>query len=210
MDDLYKKTIKTWRALAEVYHQKFKDLTLYDESYETFASLLNSNSSLLEIGCGPGTVTTWLKKRLPNASILATDVAPEMIEEAKKHIEGVAFEVLDAREVYTIERKFDAIFAGFVIPYLTKKDLGEFIASVAERMNDNGVLYLSCIEKDYSESRSQTGSTGQTMTVHYYLEGDILNLFEKNQLEHHTSIRVNYPLPSGENDTHLILIARKN
>ncbi|MFK7783991.1 MAG: trans-aconitate 2-methyltransferase [Crocinitomicaceae bacterium] len=211
MSELYDNTIKTWRNLAEVYHEQFKDLTLYNESYKAFVSLLNSeNPSILEIGCGPGTVTTWFKKRLPKASILATDVAPEMIVEAEKHVTGVTFKVLDAREVHTLQRTFDAVLAGFIIPYLTKEDLEKCIASISERMNDNGLLYLSCIEKDYSESHAQTGSTGHTMTVHYYLEEDIQQLFENHQLQHHSTIRVNYPLPSGESDTHLILIARKN
>jgi len=209
MDELYQNTINTWKQLAHVYHEKFKDVTLYDESYETFAALLDPQCSFLEIGCGPGNVTRWFKQRLPQASILATDVASEMIEEAQKHISGVDFEVLDARELNSIAQKFDAILASFIVPYLTKNDLETFISDVADRLNPNGLFYLSCIEKDYSKSFTQDGSTGHKMTVHYYLEDDVLKLFEKHQFEHLKTIRVDYPLPTGESDTHLILFAHK-
>ncbi|MDG1332949.1 MAG: class I SAM-dependent methyltransferase [Crocinitomicaceae bacterium] len=211
MADQYKNTIETWRKLATAYHEKFKDLTIYNETYEAFVSYLNSESpSLLEIGCGPGTVTKWLKNRLPKASILATDVAPEMIEEAKKHIEGVEFEVADARTIHEFNQKFDAIFAGFIVPYLTKVDLGEFISSASTLLNTKGVFYVSCIEKNYSESFTQTGSTGHKMTVHFYLEKDLLSFFDQHQLEHLQIIRVNYPLPTGDSDTHLIILGQKN
>lgn len=210
MADPYKNTIETWRKLASLYHDKFKDLRIYDESYKAFVSYINSkNPSILEIGCGPGTVTRWLKDHLPNATILATDVAPEMIEEAKKHVNGVQFKEVDAREIDQFKQKFDAIFAGFIVPYLTKDDLGEFISSASTLLNTKGVFYVSCIEKDYSESFTQTGSTGHKMTVQYYLEKDLLNFFDQHQIQHLQTFRVNYPLPNGENDTHLILIGRK-
>ncbi|NVK64273.1 MAG: class I SAM-dependent methyltransferase [Flavobacteriales bacterium] len=209
MDDRYQNTIETWKHLSSIYHEKFKDIRLYDDSYEAFASKLQPTSSLLEIGCGPGTATRWLKNRLPEASILATDVASEMIEEAQKHVSDVHFQVLDAREIHTLNQQFDAIFSGFCIPYLTKNDLNQFIESASKLLNAKGIIYLSCIEKAYDQSYTQTGSTGHKMSVFYYLEQDILQLFKQHGLQHLETIRIDYPLPTGESDTHLVLLASK-
>jgi cyclopropane fatty-acyl-phospholipid synthase-like methyltransferase len=133
-----------------------------------------------------------------------------MIEEAKKHVHGVDFEVLDAREIGEIQGRFDAVLAGFIIPYLTMEDLETFISSTADRLNENGICYLSCIEKNYSESSTAVSSSGLEMTVHFYLEKDILSLFKKYHLHILDTIRVDYPMSSGESDTHLILIAKKS
>jgi cyclopropane fatty-acyl-phospholipid synthase-like methyltransferase len=211
MADHYQNTIATWNKLARAYHEKFKDIRIYDDSYELFCShLAKENPRILEIGCGPATATSWLKSRLPESKIRATDVSSEMIEEAKKHVKDVQFEVLDAREINIIEGKFDGIFSGFCIPYLTKEDLAPFIQSSSNLLLENGIIYLSCIEDAYENSTTQTGSTSHSMAVHYYEESDLIALFEASQLEKIETIRVNYPLLTGENQVHLIVIGRKN
>lgn len=209
MDDHYQKTINSWKQLAQPYHEKFKDIRLYDASYEAFTSKLKPSTSLLEIGCGPGTATAWLKNRLPDAKILATDVASEMIEEAQKHVPGIDFQVLDAREIHSLHQHFDGIFSGFCTPYLAKDDLHTFIQSVSELLNENGIFYLSCIENDHSKSTTAVSSSGLEMSVFYYLEQDLRALFDQNGLKTLETIRIDYPLPSGESDTHLVLIASK-
>lgn len=176
MDNTYQNTIQTWRKLAEVYHKKFKDIRIYDASYAAFASCISSyKPSILEIGCGPGTATSWLRNRLPNAQILATDVAKEMIELAQSHIPGVHFDTLGARNVSSLTETFDAIFSGFCIPYLEKEDLTNFVRAIASKLNKQGIVYMSCIEGDYSNSQLQTGSTGDSMKIHFYQESDLLS-----------------------------------
>lgn len=210
MSDPYESTIATWKKLATVYHEKFKDIRIYDQSYEAFCNHFTiENPRILEVGCGPATVTTWLKSRLPKSKILATDVSLEMIEEAKKHLTSVDFEVLDAREINQVDGLFDGVFSGFCIPYLTKVDLDKFIESASRLLNNNGIFYLSCIEDNYSNSTIQTGSTGDSMPVHYYLEADLLELFELNGISHISTSRINYPLPTDANQIHLIVLGRK-
>lgn len=210
MTDHYKNTIQTWKKVAKMYAEKFMDFDIYDESYEAFCSEIGtSDPSILEIGCGPGNVTRWLRKRLPNSTVLATDVATEMIEVAKTYVENVQFEVLDARDIDSLKGKFDAILCGFCVPYLDKADLKLFIKNSATLLNEQGIIYLSFIEGDYSNSQLQTGSTGDSMKVHYYQESDVQNIFEVNSIYPIQSIRVPYPLSDGSEQIHLILLGRK-
>lgn len=210
MSDHYESTIRTWSKLAEVYHEKFKDVRLYDRSYEAFATHIRSERpSILEIGCGPGTVTRWLKDRLPNSQILATDVAPEMIHEAKKHLDGVKFSILDARNIDSLSQKFDAILVGFCIPYLMKTDLEKFVKNASSLLEAHGVLYLSFIEGNYENSQLQTGSTGDSMKVHYYQESDLLQQFHENGLTPIETINISYPLSNESIQTHIALISQK-
>lgn len=210
MTDHYKNTIRTWKKVANIYEEKFMDIDLYNESYTAFCSEISkSDASILEIGCGPGNVTRWLRKHLPESTILATDVASEMIEVAKKNVDNVQFEILDARDIDSLKEKFDAVLCGFCVPYLDKSDLKLLIQNSASLLNYGGVIYLSFIEGDYSDSELQTGSTGDSMKVHYYKESEVHGFFETNSIDPIQSIRVPYPLPDGSEQIHLILLGRK-
>lgn len=213
MDDHYKNTIKTWKKLAERYEEKFMDFDLYNDTYTLFCSELSkSNGSILEVGSGPGNITRHLRAQLPDASILATDVSSEMIEAAKKNVENIQTEVLDAREIHTLNQQFDGIMCGFCVLYLDKPGLIKFVESSAALLNSEGIIYLSFVEGDYSDSYLQADSSGKSsdsMTVHYYQESDLLELFENNSIDHVQTIRLSYPLSDGSEQIHLILLGRK-
>lgn len=211
MSDHYKITIQTWKKVAKMYEEKFMDFDIYDDSYTLFCSELNNpKGSILEIGCGPGNITHQLRSQLPEVSILATDVASEMIEVAQKNVENVQFEVLDARDIDSLKGKFDAIMCGFCVPYLDKTDLGLLIQNSTTLLNDRGIIYLSFIEGNYSDSQLQIGKTGDSMKVHYYEESDVLGLFKKNCIAPIQTIRVPYALADGSEQIHLIVLGRKN
>jgi len=211
MNDHYKITIQTWKKVAKMYEEKFMDFDIYDDSYTLFCSELNNpKGSILEIGCGPGNITRQLRSQLPEVSILATDVASEMIEVAQNNVDNVQFEVLDARDIDSLKEKFDAIMCGFCVPYLDKADLGFLIQNSATLLNNRGIIYLSFIEGNYSDSQLQIGVTGDSMKVHYYQESDVLRFFEENSIDPIQTIRVPYPLADGSEQIHLILLGRKN
>ena len=52
--DRYQETFNTWNKVAKLYQDKFMDLDLYDDTYDTFCEAVNiENATILEIGCGP-------------------------------------------------------------------------------------------------------------------------------------------------------------
>lgn len=210
MNDPYGHAIKTWKTLAKPYDEKFKHFDLYDETYAFFCSeLRKENPTILEVGCGPGTVTKHLNSLLPTAEILATDVSSEMLEFAKANVPAADFQVLDAREINTIQRTFDGFLSGFLIPYLDEDVLSEFVESASNLLNDNRIIYLSFIEGNYAESNIQTPTNDVPMNVYLYQESDLLKLFAENAIQHLKSFRLPYPQPNGSMDYHLILIGKK-
>lgn len=59
--DNYEETFETWNKVASLYQEKFMDLDLYDDTYETVCgSVSKDKAALLEIGCGPGNITKYL------------------------------------------------------------------------------------------------------------------------------------------------------
>lgn len=163
-------TIQTWDKLAQKYQDKFMDVHLYDDSYDLFGqAVADENATVLEIVCDHGNVTEYLLDKHPNYKILATDVAPNMIELAKINNPSAEFQVLDAKAVQQMERKFDALLCGFCLPYLCKEESIQLIKDSYTLLNEDGLLYFSVIENNYEKSETQTSSDGQhSMFVYYH------------------------------------------
>ena len=75
-------------------------LTYADERGRPFVELVArvgaaSPASVVDLGCGPGNLTTLLRDRWPNADIRGLDSSPEMIEKARVADPTISFEVAD-------------------------------------------------------------------------------------------------------------------
>ena len=122
--DKYKETFQTWNKIASIYQDKFMNLDLYNDTYDIFSELITErNPTILEIGCGPGNITKYLLDKRADFKITVIDIAPNMIELAKKNNPTADFKVLDSRNIDKLKIEYDGIIAGFCIPYLSKVDL---------------------------------------------------------------------------------------
>ena len=207
--DNYKETFETWNKIAKIYQDKFMDLNLYDETYDFFCEILESeNTKILEIGCGPGNITKYVLSKKPNLRIEGIDVAPKMVELAKINNPLANFKVMDTRMLNEINIKFDAIICGFCIPYLSETDCSKLIIDSKNILTKSGILYISFVEGDQKKSGFQSGSTGDRSYFYYHsLENLERNLFENN-FELIKLFKVNYP--KGENyEIHTVIVARK-
>jgi len=208
--DKYKITFETWNKLADLYQQKFMDLEIYNSSYDAFLSYLKKeDSSVLEIGCGPGNITKYLFSKNQKLDIDATDIAPNMVELAKKNVAEASYQVLDCRNLNQIQKKYDGIMCGFCLPYISQEDVLKLIVDCKALLNENGILYLSAIEGSYQKSGYQTGGTGD-QTYTYYYESEFLESNLKiNNFEILDVLRIKYNSNTKNPQTHLILISKK-
>ena len=77
-------------------------LTYADERGRPFVELVArvgaaAPASVVDLGCGPGNLTTLLRDRWPDAGIRGLDSSPEMIARAQERHTDIAFEVADLR-----------------------------------------------------------------------------------------------------------------
>lgn len=208
--DSYEKVFETWAKMASLYEDKFMDMDLYNDTYDLFCTSVEKPAAkILEIGCGPGNITKYLLTKRPDFKIDAIDAADSMVALAKKNNPSANCLVMDARAINQLTKGYDAILCGFCMPYLSKEDCEKLIKDSAELLNENGTLYLSTIEGDYSQSTYETSSNGEFKLFVYYHETAYLQeMLTAHNFDELQLIRKHYP--KGEQlTTHTIFIAKK-
>ena len=89
-------------------------LTYADERGRPFVDLLQrvaaaAPSTVVDLGCGPGTLTALLAVRWPDADVLGVDSSPEMVGRAQQ-VQGVRCELGDVR-TWTTAAPVDVLFS---------------------------------------------------------------------------------------------------
>ncbi len=208
--DHYKENAESWNKVARLYEEKFMELDYYNESYDFFLNLLSSSQDeVLELACGPGIITRYLLRKRPDLNMLATDVAPNMLEIAAKNNPTARFQLLDSRNILSLDQTFDALVIGFCIPYMPDEDVQKLLADGFQLLNENGILYLSFISGDASLSGPRTGSSGDSMYFYYHRTEHIRENLTKNGFAIKRIFEVEYPLPEDQTEIHTIICAVK-
>jgi ubiquinone/menaquinone biosynthesis C-methylase UbiE len=210
--DTFEISIKRFDEFASEYAERFMNIDSYRSHYEKFCDLIDINHpKILELACGPGNVTRFLKQRFKNAEIIAIDLAPRMIEIAKQTVSGVDFKIMDVRDIKTFDVQFDSIMCSFCLPFLSKSDTDKLISDCSEKMNKNGILYISTMEGDESKAGFESTSFSGDAKVYfnYHKHQDIEKSLIDSGFIIDYDIRQDYYESDGSITVDLIMIAKK-
>lgn len=208
MKDKYTETFETWDKVAKLYQDLFMDLNLYDDTYDLFCKRVSKiNANIFEIGCGPGNITKYLLSKRPDFIVEAIDISPKMIELAKANNPSANCHVMDSRNIDSITAKFDAVIIGFCIPYLSESDVSKLAEDCSSLLENGGILYLSFVEGDYSDSGFQTGSSGDRAFFYYHNLEVLKTVLVRNNFIIHDLIYKPYMKRDGSEEVHTIVIA---
>ncbi len=207
--DHTKAAVDIFDKYAQAYTDKFMDVSMYHESLDVFCGLLQENATILELACGPGNITKYLLSKRPDLQLLGTDLSPNMLELAKVNNPTATFQLLDCRDILSLGKRYDGIVCGFCLPYLSKKEAIQLIGDAAKVLNDDGALYISTMENDYSKSGYETNSKGDSMYMYYHEEGYLTAALKEHGF---TVVDINRKQYSKDGDTtvtDLLLTATK-
>jgi len=84
--------------------------------------LLRCHKVLLEIGCGNGRMTEFIKEAF---TVLATDISGKMIEEARERVPGVYFAETDGYTLPFDDNSIDIVFSYIVFQHFKTKEMVE-------------------------------------------------------------------------------------
>ena len=186
-------------AHKEVYISDHSSSVLQSHSLRTASNsaayLLASirpHMQILDIGCGPGTITVDLAALVPEGHVTGIDSGAEALDSARsiaieRGLTNVKFEVGDALALAYPDRSFDVVHAHQVLQHL--KDPVQALREMRRVTKSGG--FVACREADF-------GSTA------FYPESKLISKFQKTYTEIARS-------RGGEPDggRHLVAWARK-
>jgi len=158
--------------------------------YDLYRSELDSYEikTLLDVGCGRG----GFMRRLTSDGVecKGVDLSVVMVDECKAL--GLDAECIDAKN---IDGKYDAIVSIFdVLNFMDKTSLIEFLNSMADKLNENGVFIADINTRygfsDVAEGSMSSENENEFLSVDAHFENDELHtkftLFEKNSSDTYT------------------------
>jgi SAM-dependent methyltransferase len=113
--------------------------------------LLQPGQSLLDVGCGPGTITLDLAARVSPGRVLGLDSAADVVEKAEagrrdSGVSNVEFAVGDVYHLDLAEQSFDVVHAHQVLQHLT--DPVAALREMRRVLRPDGVLAIR--DSDYA------------------------------------------------------------
>jgi SAM-dependent methyltransferase len=190
--DPTQRAARIFGEFADAYALKYGDVGRYGPSLDRFLALIPYGGQVLELACGPGNVTRYLLDRRPDVRILATDLAPEMLEVARKAIPEAEHLLLDMRAVGTLAQQFHGVVCAFGLPYLDQRTAADFLRDAAARLLPDGALYLSTMEDDPAKSGWEGPSEDRRIMMNYHLAKDLDTVLRSAGLSTINLERVSY------------------
>ena len=207
----YQKTINSWNNLAAAYEAQFMNIHLYDDSYDYFLALIKSDrSKVLEIGCGPGNITRYLIKNRPDLVLTATDVSPKMIERARLNAPSALFQIIDGRDLSSLNEIYDAIICGFTLPYLSVSDRKKFFYDCSGLLPKKGILYFSFIDDKVEKSVLTQDDKGNTMRFYYHNHQEVCEDLQYVSLVVKKKFTIPFKKKDGSSEVHSVVVCKKD
>lgn len=180
MKDTTPQTISVFDKLAQLYQDKFMDVSLYQTALDVFCDQLPAHATVLDVACGPGNVASYVLHKKPNLKWLGTDLAPAMLDLARSNNPTAEFQLLDTRHICHLKRRFDALVCSFALPYLSKTEAIQFISDASESLVTGGTIYISTMEDAHNKSGFERGSSGDEVYMNYHEASYLTEALQKH------------------------------
>ncbi|MCE0743979.1 dethiobiotin synthase [Acetobacter sicerae] len=145
--------------------QRLVSRRLLDRIVRTFGD--RKPARILEFGCGTGAFTTLLQERWPDAEVLATDLAPEMLERARARCgDDVAFAVMDAAAP-RLAGRFDLICGNLALQWIDPPE--QALSALYGLLAPGGLLAVSTLAAEsFAEWRQAHAQEGVAANIRVY------------------------------------------
>jgi len=200
---------KMYEKYAKIFDEKIASLAIYNDSYNYLLNCIQDDSVILDLACGPGNVSFYIKKYKPALSITGVDISEEMIGIAKNRIPDGKFFVRDICEI-EFKNEFDWAVCAFAIPYLDLEAADHLVKKINQSMRSNGIFYISFMEgsKNGFEKTSFTGN--DELFVYYHPKEAVLKILEQQSLSVIKNFEIDYHEMDGTITKEIIYIGEKS
>jgi len=191
------------------FDEKIGSLNLYDNSYAAFVMNSKRKRNMLDLACGPGNVSVFVKKMIPDIKITCVDLSEKMLQLAETKVRDAEFYVSDILCVEIPENKYDLIFCAFGIPYIKSSDLDRFVNQVNKFSEKGTSVYMSCMEGTSVENEIMSFANYQTVSVQRHQKNNVVDSFRKFDFTLVDFQTQGYKEPDGSITTDMIFFFEK-
>lgn len=135
------------------------------KNFEKYDHIIGNRKVIYDVGCGYGYLSYYLHYRNPERKIIGLDYDEEKIDTAEnviKQNDNLHFEYADVKS-YDFS-PMDVVFLNDVLHYLPKDEQYTVLASITERLNPGGVLFIRDGVTDLDGRIKNTERTEQLST----------------------------------------------
>lgn len=145
-------TVKeAYNKIAFAWHKSHSSDDWWIQGTDQFITYLTKGASVLDVGCGAGTKTKYLKEK--GLNVTGLDFSEKLIEIAKSEIPDTEFVVKDLHDLDDWNQLFDAVFAQAVLLHIPKKEIKDILVKLKNKIKPKGYFYLAV--KDIKPDRPE-------------------------------------------------------
>lgn len=157
-----------------------------------FAEQVRGLGPVLDVGCGPGTITAHLTGLGLDAR--GVDLSPRMVEHARRRYPGLDFSVASATDLDLADGSLGGVLGWWSLFNLPRQVLAEVLASFARALVPGGRLLFGTHVGDGEVARTEAyGGVAVRWTTHLWQSEQLLALLTAAGLEVVAELR----LPAG-------------
>jgi ubiquinone/menaquinone biosynthesis C-methylase UbiE len=205
--NLQAKTIESYNQTAVEFNDTIATLKNYDHTYQFVCNRLNDGDAILDLACGPGQISKYLRKR-KNLKVVGVDLSEEMLKIARNEIPDGIFHrhsIVTYREV----ESFDLVLLGFALPYLTESQMDECIFNSSKCLKRGGMYYMSFMEGIGNQLEKTSFGKEHDFLVFYYPRDRVISELERNGIGILREYCLDYKEPDGRITRDIVLIGEK-
>lgn len=172
---------------------------------DLFADAVRDLGPVLDVGCGPGTVTGYLAER--GVDVAGVDLSPRMVEHARRLYPRCEFTVGSATELELGESAWGGLLGWWSLFNLPRDVLPGVLASFARALVPGGQLVIATHVGDGDLARTEAyGGVPVRWTTYRWQPEQLVALVEQAGLRPTAELRLP---PDGEIGPTVVLVARR-
>ncbi len=173
---------------------------------DVFADAVSGLGPVLDVGCGPGTVTAYLADR--GVDVSGVDLSPRMIEHARRRYPACRFSVASSTDLDLADSSLGGVLGWWSLFNLPRDVLPEVLASFAQALIPGGQLIIATHVGDGDVARTEAyGGVAVRWTNYRWQPEQLAALVEQTGLRAVAELRLPADGPIGPV---VVLVARRD
>ena len=191
-------------AFADDLEELPLDRSILDQA----VGMLMGRGPVLDLGCGPGQVTSYVAQR--GVESLGLDVSTRMLGHAAERTPSAMFTCGDMRHLPYRSASFSAVVAFYSIQHLPRPSLPDAVSEMSRVLDPQGLLVIAAhlgVGETYTEEflGHHTERVGGT----FFTEAELLDVIRSRSFSIHVS-RKRQSLPHEYESTRIYVVAQKD